>query len=205
MSGAREGPFAKGLTRNGARAACCSACRATCAVASRVLPKSSRSPFPVQRRAHAMEQRLSTSALPPRRRCGPLGCDCEATSLVSPPALKARFLSTSTANTLNAVIRTPKETHLVGVLNSNGGPAPPRRVVDGWRFRVHAEGDRSPRIHILSTPSGTHAAASVLICPGSSSQCDEIRSAANCVGVAPLGSKAEACEKKKVVGLVSCD
>ena len=45
-------------------------------------------------------------------------------------------------------------------------------MVDGWKSAVHAGGDHSPRTHILCTPSGTHAAASILICLRSSSRCE---------------------------------
>ena len=61
--------------------------------------------------------------------------------------------------------------------SASAGPASPlrlrsNRVVDGWKSAVHAGGDHSPRTHILCIPSGTHAAASILICPRSSSRCD---------------------------------
>ena len=78
------------------------------------------------------------------------------------------------------MIRTPQETHLVGVLHSN------RHLLTLRTCGVHAGGNHSPRTHILSARN--HVVASVLICPRSAM----IQPAANCVRVAPLGSRAEA-------------
>ena len=162
---------------------------------------SSCSPSLVQRRnAHATEQRLSASA--PRLRAAaamrtPLAVIARQQALPLCLRSKPNVLSTSTAeHTLNALIRTPKETHLVWVLHSNGhlltlmtGATPQS---GGWlAVSVHAGGDHSPRTHILSSPSVTtvrQASLFALEAPHDAM----IRSATNCVRVASLGSRAQA-------------
>ena len=87
-------------------------------------------------------------------------------------------------------------THLVGVLQSNGHLLTLRTCATpqsgGWlEVSDFAGGDHSRRTHILSTPSGTTLRQASLFALEASHDA-MIQSAANCVRVASLGSRAEA-------------